>query len=327
MRASALLAFVLLCPGLLLPLDAARSATPDPAGTLLEPLPERIELYVGDSRVLRFATRRVAVGNGRVVSVSSLDAGQLLLQAEAAGTTTLQLWPKEGRARQLTVNVSELNLDIKLEQVRKLLEGTHNIAARIAGNRIVLEGSQVNDAGQERAAAITATSGGIVLNFVGKLAWEQMISLEVRIVEFRRNSARELGIRWDTSANGPNAAVVADFATNSHFRLQPTPDQSGGVPAIAERVWPPAFYAGWTSALASRINLLAQRGDAQIIAEPMLSCRSGGNARFVSGGEVPIPSIDKLGATDVQFKETASSSTSNRAPTPKAPSTPRSTPR
>jgi pilus assembly protein CpaC len=35
----------------------------------------------------------------------------------------------------------------------------------------------------------------------------------------------------------------------------------------------------------------------------MLSCRSGGTARFVSGGEVPIPVVDGLGSTDVQYKE------------------------
>jgi pilus assembly protein CpaC len=35
----------------------------------------------------------------------------------------------------------------------------------------------------------------------------------------------------------------------------------------------------------------------------VLSCRSGGVARFVSGGEIPIPVTDGLGATDVQYKE------------------------
>jgi pilus assembly protein CpaC len=57
------------------------------------------------------------------------------------------------------------------------------------------------------------------------------------------------------------------------------------------------------SSLGSRIDLLQQQGLAQTVAQPTLSCRSGGVARFVSGGEVPIPVVDGLGATDVQYKE------------------------
>jgi pilus assembly protein CpaC len=68
-------------------------------------------------------------------------------------------------------------------------------------------------------------------------------------------------------------------------------------------VSPAAGYAGLASVLTSRIQLLEQRGDAALVAQPTLSCRSGGSARFVSGGEFPIPVIDGRGSTDVEFKE------------------------
>ena len=51
------------------------------------------------------------------------------------------------------------------------------------------------------------------------------------------------------------------------------------------------------------IDLLVQNGEAAILAEPRLSCRSGGSARFVAGGELPIPVISANGAASVQFKE------------------------
>src|SRR5690606_36211870 len=53
----------------------------------------------------------------------------------------------------------------------------------------------------------------------------------------------------------------------------------------------------------SMINLLEQNGDAVVLAEPRLSCRSGATARFAAGGELPIPQAGNLGAIDVQFKE------------------------
>ncbi len=53
----------------------------------------------------------------------------------------------------------------------------------------------------------------------------------------------------------------------------------------------------------SMINLMVQNGDALILAEPSLSCRSGGSARFVAGGELPIPQTSGLGNVSVSFKE------------------------
>ena len=51
------------------------------------------------------------------------------------------------------------------------------------------------------------------------------------------------------------------------------------------------------------INLLAKNGDAVVLAEPRLSCRSGGSARFVAGGELPVPFASGLGTVSVGFKE------------------------
>ena len=51
------------------------------------------------------------------------------------------------------------------------------------------------------------------------------------------------------------------------------------------------------------VDLLVQSGDAAVLAEPRLSCRSGGSARFVAGGELPIPVIGANGSASVQFKE------------------------
>lgn len=269
-------------------------------------LPAKLDLYVGDSRVLQARVQRVAIGNGKLISISTLDSGELLLLGEAPGTTTVQLWLKGGARHMFTVQVTELDLVGRLEQVRTLLQGTQNISARIAGNRIALEGLQVSDADRERAAAVVASFPGVLLNFIGKQGWEPMIQMDVRIVELRDSSARELGVLWGSSINGPAAGLIADLKTNSHFRIRPSEDAVPGGLANAtlpEKVSPLAAYLGWTTGIESRIDLLAQQGLAQIIAEPTLSCRSGGEARFVSGGEIPIPVVDGLGSTNVEYKE------------------------
>lgn len=268
-------------------------------------LPSRLELFVGDSRVLDVEPTRVAIGNGAIVSVTSLAGGELLLLGESAGHTALQLWLRDGRQQRIDIEVAETDMRAVLRVVRELLAGVEGIGARPIGNRIVLDGIAAGARAQERAAAIAALYPGLVVNFVGKVAWESMIHFDVRIVEVRRGALRDVGVRWRDDINGPNAGLIADVVTNDLFRAVPPAGDPGALQGgpLPRSVWPPKAYLGWAASIDSRLRLLEQRGDAVIVAEPMLSCRSGGSARFVSGGELPIPVIDGLGSADVEFKE------------------------
>jgi pilus assembly protein CpaC len=107
-----------------------------------------------------------------------------------------------------------------------------------------------------------------------------MVQMQVRLVEVRRDQLSKLGLRWDQDAAGPSVSARAGGG-------------SGGL----------SVSAAFSSELASRIDLLQQQGMAYTLAEPVLSCRSGGVARFVAGGEIPLPVTDGLGSTDIQFKE------------------------
>ena len=242
-----------------------------------EALPEALSLTVGETHLLAVDVQRLALGSGKVLSVSRPERGQLLLLAEGPGTTTLQLWLRDGRQQRIRVAIGALDLDWRLEQVRRLLDGTHNVNARIAGTHIVLEGEQVSDADLARASTIAESQPGVVLNFVGKLAWEPMIQMDVRILEVRRDQVRELGLRWDEATAGPALGAKLGGGASASFAM--------------------------ASHLSSRIDLLQRRGLAETVAQPTLSCRSGGTARFVSGGEVPIPVSDGLGTMNVQYKE------------------------
>jgi len=252
------------------------------------PLPAHLDLYVGDSRVLQVNPVRVAVGNGAVISVTTLPAGELLLLGESAGRTALQLWLRDGSQHRIVVDVAANDMEATLRTVRELLAGVDGVGARPIGNRIVLDGLAASGRAQDRAASIASLYPGVVLNFVGKVAWESMIHFDVRIIEVRSSALRDVGLRWRDDIAGPEAGIDADLVRNDPGR---------------EQAWPPKLHLGWTSSLDSRIRLLEQRGDAVIVAEPMLSCRSGGNARFVSGGELPIPVFDPQGGADVEYKE------------------------
>lgn len=241
-------------------------------------VPAELVLAVGDSRVLPIDLRRAALANGGIVSLSTPERGQLLVLAERVGATTAQIWLRDGTRHSMRITVNEGDLEGALAEVRRLLEGTPAVTARVAGGRILLEGALASEQDRRRAAGIVELFPGKVLDFVGQVGWETMVRMDVRIVEVRRDQLRQLGIRWAADAAGPEISVsVGAGADSASISLQST--------------------------LGSRIDLLEQRGLARTIAEPTLSCRSGGSARFIAGGEVPIPVSDGFGAMDVEYKE------------------------
>lgn len=243
-------------------------------------LPDEVSLSVGESILLVADLRRAALGSGKVVSIATPERGQVLLFGEGAGKTTAQLWLRDGSRHVLQITVSEQDLGGRLAQVKSLLSGLEQVSARVNGNYIVLEGGRASADDLERAAEVAALFPGQVLNFVGKSGWETMVQMQVRLVEVRRDQLKQLGLKWSSDAAGPSLSLTAGNGRGSL-------SASVSIAALLE----------------SRIDLLQQRGLAYTVAEPMLSCRSGGVARFVSGGEIPIPVTDGLGSTDVQYKE------------------------
>lgn len=266
-------------------------------------LPNRIELYVGSSRVIEAAATRVAIGDGTVVSVTSLRGKELLFLGERVGSTTVDVWLDNGTRHDMKIDIVPANLESVAAASRELLAPFKELSVRVAAHRVIIEGPVANSRSRERAASVAALYPGIVLNLVGANGWENMIHFDVRIVEARSSALQDLGFRWREDINGPNAAIVADMASAGGLRATPVGEDVSRLPIPVSRAWSPQTYLGWTATLDSRIRLLEERGDAYIVARPMLSCRSGGAARFVSGGELPIPVADRMGATDVEFKE------------------------
>ena len=240
---------------------------------------ERLELFAGDTFVLDIDAQRVAVGNGRVISVSQVDGHKLLILGESPGVSAVHVWTRDGSHRRFVVNILEFNGDTLYQQVQLLLAGTRQISARLAGDRIVLEGRRVSDTDRERAAVIVKAYPGRVFDFLDRVGWDVMIHMQVTILEVRQSAMNSLGVRWNNVLRGPTANVDSAGAEGRHG------------------------YLDWTAQLASTIDLLRQRGQARLVAEPTLSCRSGGEAHFVAGGELPIPVTNGQGTPSVQFRE------------------------
>ncbi|WP_245979013.1 type II and III secretion system protein family protein [Solilutibacter pythonis] len=272
------------------------------------PLPDRLSLFAGQAVVHRVpgSIRRVAVGNGDLLSVHTVGKRELVLIGTQTGTTNVHLWLADGTQRDIKVDVSADSGDSVADTVRLLLGNVAGLTVTPVGGNVVIAGSDLDEAASSRIAAIQKLYPQ-VLNFASTdpVGMRPMVLMDVQIMEFNRNALEQLGIRWDSAIKGPLGGVIKDFTTNPYFRVLPKDDQTfqNIRDRLPTRLPGTQAYFGIATSIASSINLLMSQGKAWILASPQLSVRSGGEATFLAGGEVPIVIPSVLGANQVEFKE------------------------
>lgn len=263
--------------------------------------PEPIVLHVGEAHVIEEpGVRRIAVGNGRVIQATALDDRQVLVLTESPGQSSVLLWGRSGPPRSVSFTVLPAETARVLQEVRALLGASDRVGARLVGDKVVIEGSDVSEAVSSRVAE-AARRYPQVVNLLPRLGQERMIAIDVKFIEIRRELMEHIGLKWSDALKGPTFQVIGDLHRSD--ALQPGGAASGSGLQVAPRIAPFASSLSIATSLSSMINLLVQSGDAAILAEPRLSCRSGGSARFVAGGELPIPVSGALGTASVAFKE------------------------
>jgi pilus assembly protein CpaC len=245
-----------------------------------------LTLYVGEGRVLNEGNiKRLAVGNGRVLSTNIIGTTQLLVLAETQGESTIHLWHRDGTENDYEVTVVSANAAHLLADVRSLLGRDSKLTARIVGDKVVVEGSDL-DSEQAGWLAEVVKLYPQVVNLASPIPLDRMVEIDVRIMEFRKTALKQLGITWSTTGvAGPQFGVVG---SNNHGS------------AYAHIPYSTVF--GIESSITSSIDASVTKGDATYLSEPKLTCKSGGSCKFLSGGEVPIPTSNILGSVNVQFK-------------------------
>ena len=178
------------------------------------------------------------------------------------------------------------------DAVHRLFPEAHVEIQSINGH-VVLSGI-AHDAGESdqigRLAASFAGAPENVLNLM-TIAGKDQVTLKVRIVEVNRSSVKQLGLATDiTYDNGTRAYSFGrgnTFGANGSYQ--------GGK----------GLCYGQTGAMTNTSCLQAfeQAGLARTLAEPNLTAVSGESAKFLAGGEFPVPvGQDNQGRVTVEFK-------------------------
>ena len=269
-----------------------------------------LDLFIGEAKILYIGNiDRVAVGNGSLLSTSITKSGQLIVLPEAAGDTNLHIWKNTGQEEDIKVRIRETNSSRETAEIRDLLKGIPNVTVRELGGHTILEGELHTDYVEIIDAVSSAYSGLLNLTQPPKVDIQQMIYMNVKITEFNTNRLKNLGIDWSNPINGPSIGYASEGHFSNHRSrgeasvLTNISSGNGIATANVSDALQSVSYFGISTEIISLINFAVNRGDALILAEPRLAAHSGGEAEFLSGGEVPLPSTNTTGQSNVEFKK------------------------
>ena len=309
---SAVLAATLLAPGPAGAQSAAKDVSPVASVPAALPQPQAlapINMFVGEVRSIPVRNvTRVALGNGKTLTTTVLE-NEVLLLAETPGDTSLFIYPRNGPVLRYRVRVGQIDTLDAANHLREMLKSMPSVQIDAIGDQVVLTGSASKDDLKRVETAVKAMPRTLNLVKEEDITMRKMVYLKLQIMEFKKNALENLGVDWTTNIAGPAGAFTADLINNSKYRYAPqTQDPTftlgqGLVSPLGIKNNATRGYLGIATVIASRINLAITNGDAWTLAAPELSTRSGGEAKFLAGGEVPLPTVSSVGQANVQFKE------------------------
>ena len=298
-------------PGLALPAPPAplQPTAPIEGGRAVLPVIQEIQMFAGETRVLpQRDAQRLAVGDAKVLSAAVLDDREILLIANGPGDTMLQVWSRSGRSQRVKITVRQTDTARIARDLQGFLHDVPRLRTRSIGDNVVIEGEGLSDAERDKVAELAKRFPQLI-DFTSRVGLDRMFAFDVRFVEISRSGLRDLGIDWTTQGKpllgiGVIGDLYHDNRTGSTVtRTLGTGEQRSEVEIAASRVSPFAANVALVGSFFGRLNLLAQKGDAVILASPRLSARNRGEASFLAGGEIPVPVASATGTPSVTFKE------------------------
>jgi len=204
-------------------------------------------------------------------------------------------------------DIIDLTVKVNLSDIASLIKNIPglNVDLNMIGKFAVLTGS-VDSKGKTVIETIQGIFTELVdLTVENKVSIEPMVYMKVQITEFNTNAIENLGINWSTSIAGPSVGYIKDFSqhgdpTVGAFFNQTADTSVSGSGIVGTGA---AGYFGIAGLITSTINVAVSNGDAILLASPTLSAKSGGIAKFLSGGQIPVPVPGPDGTVTIEYKD------------------------
>ncbi|WP_417701095.1 type II and III secretion system protein family protein [Pseudophaeobacter sp.] len=241
----------------------------------------------------------LSIANPNIADISSLSDRTIYVLGKSPGLTTLTLLDASG---QLITNVNvRVAADVSefKQRLGQILPG-EKIEVRTANDGIVLSGNVSSAARLQRALDLAERYAPERVSNLMSVGGVQQVMLKVRFAEMQRSVSKALhasvtgGHRNSTNPN--TGGETGQFLIGGNGIGNPLQVKDGIAGALAFQFGIGSMQVGLL------LEALEKKGVVRTLAEPNLSALSGQEAKFLAGGEYPIPVSQEAGVVTIEFK-------------------------
>lgn len=220
----------------------------------------------------------VVVSNEQVVSIQTRGLRSVLVFGKGEGTAEVLLLDSSNRL--VSQEFFDVYSDVSAIEalVRRTAPDARVTIAR-SGNTIVLSGTTVDSA--QAAMIVDLVTGSVegarVVNLLAS-SIDNQFAVSVKVLEVRRSRVEELGLRWQTLNRFNEGIATVGSGISNAVAQSVTAGLFGTARFTVDRLTLDTF-----------IEFLRSDGAATLLAEPVILATDGQRARFLAGGELPVP--------------------------------------
>lgn len=238
----------------------------------------------------------LSIANPGIADISTLSDRSIYVLGKAPGRTTLTLLSPDGQLiSNVDVHVTPDVAEFK-ERLQQILPG-EQIEVRTANDGIVLSGQVSSTAKLDRALDLANRYAPDRVSNLMVVGGTQQVMLKVRFAEMNRSVSKNFS---SSVAFGDGGQVLGETGTwlsasNTLGGTSFVPrDDAAGAVKLGGSIGGLEFGV--------LLEALEAKGMVRTLAEPNLTALSGQEAKFLAGGEYPVPVAQDGGTITVEFK-------------------------
>ncbi|MCX7287316.1 MAG: type II and III secretion system protein family protein [Rhodobacterales bacterium] len=236
----------------------------------------------------------LSIANPGIADISTLSDKSIYVLGKAPGRTTLTLLSPDGQLiSNVDVHVTPDVAEFK-ERLQQILPG-EQIEVRTANDGIVLSGQVSSTAKLDRALDLANRYAPDRVSNLMVVGGTQQVMLKVRFAEMNRSVGKELSssviFNDGGRVNGETGTLLGSGVNGGLF------DYRDGIAGGVQ-------LGGSIGGLEFGVLLeaLESKGMVRTLAEPNLTALSGQEAKFLAGGEYPVPGESDAGGITITYR-------------------------
>lgn len=226
----------------------------------------------------------LSIANPGIADISTISDRTIYVLGKAPGRTTLTLLSAEGKLiSNVDVHVTPDIAEFK-ERLAQILPN-EKIEVRTANDGIVLSGTISSAARLDRALDLAKRYAPDRVSNLMVVGGTQQVMLKVRFAEMQRSVSKGISASMATGGNSGNWTGGTISGSNGNVNNI----IGGGLVTTAAQGALGLGFSSGSFQLGVLLEALESKGMVRTLAEPNLTALSGQEARFLAGGEYPIP--------------------------------------